>query len=54
MFFKNGSFPASFIVYFWSFQTNIKIFTTIYVKNVHTVSSARIRTHNLMDVSLLP
>ena len=29
---KNGPSPASFIVYFWSFQTNITIFTTIYEK----------------------
>ena len=28
-FFKNGPNPASFIIYFWSFQTNIiTIFTT--------------------------
>ena len=26
--FLNGPTPASFIVYFWSFQTNITIFTT--------------------------
>ena len=32
--FLNGPFPTSFIVYFWSFQTNITIFTTMYVKKV--------------------
>ena len=31
-FLKNGPSPASFIVYLWSFQTNITIFTTIYEK----------------------
>ena len=30
--FKNGPSSATFIVYFRSFQTNITIFTTIYVK----------------------
>ena len=30
------------------------IFTTIYVKNVHPVAGAKIRTHDLMNVSILP
>ena len=52
--FLNGPSPASFIIYFRSFQTNITIFTTIYVKNVHPVSGAGIQIPNLLDVSLLP
>ena len=54
VFLKNGQSPASFIIYFRSFQTNTTIFTTIYVKNVHPVSSTGIRTHYLLNVSLLP
>ena len=54
-FFKNGPTPASFIVYFWSFQTNIiTIFTTNICENVHPVYGARIQTHDLWNVSLLP
>ena len=33
--FKNEPSSASFIVYFWSFQTNGSIFTTTLVKHVH-------------------
>ena len=51
---KNGPSPASFIVYFWSFQTNITIFTTIYVKKCP--SSIRYRDSNPrpLALSLLP
>ena len=42
--FKNGQFPASFIVYFRSFQANITIFTTIYGKKCP--SSIRYRDSN--------
>ena len=38
---------------FSSFQTNITIFTTN-VKNVHPVFGAWNRTHDLLDMSLLP
>ena len=31
-FLKNGPTPASFIIYFWSFQTNI--ITTIFTTNI--------------------
>ena len=34
-----------FIAYFRCFQTNITIFTPIYVKNVHPLSGTGIRTH---------
>ena len=53
---KNGPTPASFIIYFWSFQTNIiTIFTTnICEKNIDKVYGAGILTHNLWHVSLLP
>ena len=42
--FLNGPSPASFIIYFRSFQTNITIFTTIYVKQFP--SSIRCRDSN--------
>ena len=52
---KNGPSSASFIVYFWSFQTNITIFyNNIMWKDVHPVSGAEIRTHDFLDMSLLP
>ena len=54
VFLKNGPSPASFIIYFRSFQTNITIFTTLDVKNFRPVSGAGIRTHDLMDMSLHP
>ena len=38
--------------FFQSFQTNNTIFTTIYLKNVHPVSSVGIRTNNLLNMSL--
>ena len=42
--------PASFIVYFWSFQTNITTFLQkIYVKNVHSVYGAGIQTHDPLE-----
>ena len=49
--FKNGPTPASFIIYFRSFQT--LRFLQQYVKNIHPVHSAGIQTHNLLEVSLL-
>ena len=45
--FLNGQTPASFIVYFWSLQTNI---ITIFV---HSVYGAGILTHDLHNMSLL-
>ena len=36
------------------FQTNITIFTINYVKNVHQVYGAEIRTHNLYNTDFLP
>ena len=53
-FFLNGPSPASFIVYFRSFQTNITILQQYMWKNVHPVSSTGIRTHDLLKLSLLP
>ena len=37
-----------------SFQTHITILQQITVKNVHPVYGARIKTHNLWNMSLLP
>ena len=39
---------------FSSFQTNITILQQINVKNVHPVYGARIRTHDLWNMSLVP
>ena len=53
--FKNGPTPASCIIYFQPFQTNsITVLQQIYVENVHPVYGARIRTHDLGNMSLLP
>ena len=51
-----GPTPASFIIYFRSFQTNIiTIFATnICEKNVHPVYGIKNWTHNLRNVSLFP
>ena len=46
--------PGLFFVYFWSFQTNNTILHQIYVKNVHPVYRAGIRTHNLSEQKSLP
>ena len=54
-FFKKWAISASFIVYFRPFQTNINIFyNNVMWKNVHPVSGAGIRTHDILYVSLLP
>ena len=56
-YFLNGPTRAFYIVYYRSFQTNIiTIFCKKYkyVKNVHPVYGAGIRTHDLWNVSLLP
>ena len=55
-FLKNGPNPASFSFIFGLFQTNNTIFTTNQCEkcHVHPVSGARIRTHDLWNVSLLP
>ena len=54
-FFKNGPTPASFSFMFGLFeQAVLKFLQQINVKNVHLVSGAGIRTHNLLITSLLP
>ena len=50
---KNGQSPA-FFVYFWYFQTNVRILQQINVTIIHLVSGAGNRTHNLLNMSLLP
>ena len=53
-FFKNGPTPASFSFIFGLFkQTLLQFLQQINVKNVHPVSGAGIRTHNLLITSLL-
>ena len=54
-FFLNGPTPASFSFIFGLFkQTLLQFLQQINVKNVHPVSGAGIRTHNLLITSLLP
>ena len=53
--FLNGPTPASFSFIFGLFkQTLLQFLQQINVKNVHPVSSAGIRTHNLLITSFLP
>ena len=42
--------PGLFFIYFWSFQTNKTIFTTIQCEkfHIHSVNGAGIRTHDLL------
>ena len=49
---KNGPNPASFSFIFGLFKLTLLQF--IQQMNVHPVSGARIRTHNLLIMSLLP
>ena len=53
-FFFNGQTPASFSFIFVSFNETLQFLQQINVKNVHPVSSAGIRTHDLWNVSPLP
>ena len=54
-FLKNGPTPASFSFIFILFkQTSLHFLLQIFVKNVHPVYGAGIRTHDLWNVSLFP
>ena len=54
-FLKKWANPASFSFIFGLFkQTSIQFLQQIYVKNVHPVYGAGIRTHDLRNVSLFP
>ena len=55
-FFKNGPTPASFSFIFGLFKQTIQILQQIKLKkgHVHPVYSARIRTHDLSNMSRLP
>ena len=54
-FFKKWANPASFSFIFGPLkQTSLQPLQQIYVKNVHPVYGAWIRTHNLWNVSLFP
>ena len=54
-FLKKWANPASFSFIFGLFQTNINtILQQINVKNVHPVYGTGIRTHDLLNMSLLP
>ena len=43
-----------FFIHYQSFQTNKRIWHQIKIKNAHPVSGAGIRTHVLLNMSLLP
>ena len=49
---KNGPTPASFLFIFGLFKQTLQFLQ--YVKNVHPVYGAGIRTHDLQNVSLFP
>ena len=50
-----GQPPASFSFIFGLFkQISLQFLQQIYVKNVHPVYGAGIRTHDLQNVSLFP
>ena len=51
-FFLNGPTPASFSFIFGLFKQTLQFLQ--YVKNVHPVYGAGIRTHDLQNVSLFP
>ena len=54
VFFKKWANPSLFFIYF-RVSNHITNFTTnSYVKNVHPVYGAGIRTHSLWNMSLLP
>ena len=46
--------PGLFFVYFWSFQTKFHFLHQINVKNVHPVYGAKIRAHDLTNMSHTP
>ena len=53
--FLNGPSTASFSFIFGLFKQTLQFsYNNIMLKNVHTVYSAGIRTHNLLYASLLP
>ena len=53
-FFKKWANPASFLFIFGLFKQTLQFLQQIYVKNVHPVYGARIRTYDLRNVSLFP
>ena len=54
LFFLNGPTPASFSFIFGLFKQTLQSLQQIYVNNVHPVYGARIRTHDLWNMSLFP
>ena len=50
----HGSFPASFLFIFVFSRKHYNFYKKCMWKNVHPVYSARIQTHNLQNLSLLP
>ena len=54
LFLKKWANPGLFFIYFCPFKHTTQFLKQINVKNVHPVHGARIRTHNLWNMSLLP
>ena len=53
-YFLNGPIPSSFSFISVIFKQTLQFLQQINVNNIHPVSSAGIRTHNLLITSLLP
>ena len=51
---KNGPTPASLLFIFSLLKQTLQFLQQLYVKNVHPVYFAGIRTHDLWNVSLFP
>ena len=46
--------PGLFLIYYRSYQKTLQFLQQYTMKNVHPVSHVGIRTHDLLNVSLLP
>ena len=53
-FFKNVPIPASFSFILGLFKQTLQFLQQMYVKNVHPVYGAGIRTHDIQNVCLFP
>ena len=53
-FLKKRVIPSLFFIYFRLLKQTLQFLQQINVKNVHPVYGAGIRTHDLLNMSLLP
>ena len=53
-FLKKWANPGLFFIYFRLFETHINFLHEINMKNVHSIYSAWIQTHDLWNMSFLP